>query len=79
MVAEWGMYHRVAKPTSKAAAYGTVLSELAAHPNVKAIVYFDTARDDEGDRNIAVNSTADSLAAFRQVAASPIFNVRLGH
>ena len=77
MVAEWGMYHRVAHPTSKAAAYGTVLPELAAHPNVKAIVYFDTAKDDEGDRNIAVNSTADSLAAFKKIAASPIFDVEL--
>jgi Glycosyl hydrolase family 26 len=77
MVAEWGMYHRVSYPTSKAAAYGTVLSELAAHPQIKAIVYFDTARDDEGDRNIAVNSTADSLTAFRKVAAAPLFDVRL--
>ncbi|GIE97844.1 hypothetical protein Ari01nite_53090 [Paractinoplanes rishiriensis] len=79
MVAEWGMYHRVSKPTSKAAAYHTVLSELATHPKVKAIVYFDTAKDDEGDRNIAVNSTADSLTAFRKVAASPIFNVKIAN
>ena len=75
MVAEWGMYHRVAKPTSKAAAFSTVVPELARHPKVKAIVYFDTAKDDTGDRNIAVDSTPDSLAAFRQVAASPIFDV----
>jgi beta-mannanase/outer membrane biosynthesis protein TonB len=79
MVAEWGMYHRVAYPTSKAAAYATVLPELAKHPKVKAIVYFDTASDDEGDRNIAVNSTADSLTAFRTVAANPLFNVKLGN
>jgi glycosyl hydrolase family 26 len=79
MVAEWGMYHRVSSPTSKAAAFATVLPELAAHPKVKAIVYFDTARDDEGDRNIAVDSTADSLTAFRKVAASPMFDVRLNN
>jgi beta-mannanase len=78
MVAEWGMYHRVASVTSKAAAYRTVLPELRKRPQIKAIVYFDTAQDDEGDRNIAVNSTADSLAAFRAVAADPIFNVKLG-
>ncbi|GAA0543547.1 hypothetical protein GCM10010172_26350 [Paractinoplanes ferrugineus] len=77
MVAEWGMYHRVASPTSKAAAFNTVLPELAKHPKIKAIVYFDTAKDDEGDRNIAVNSTADSLTAFRKVAAAPIFDVEL--
>jgi beta-mannanase len=77
MVAEWGMYHRVKFPTSKASAYATVLPELTRHPKVKAIVYFDTASDDEGDRNIAVNSTPDSLAAFRALAASPIFNVKI--
>jgi beta-mannanase len=77
MVAEWGMYHRVNYPTSKAAAYATVLPELAKRPQIKAIVYFDTASDDEGDRNIAVNSTTDSLTAFRTLAASPVFNVRL--
>jgi beta-mannanase len=75
MVAEWGMYHRVANPTSKAAAFTTVVPELAQHPKVKAIVYFDTAKDDTGDRNIAVDSTPDSLTAFRQVAASPVFDV----
>jgi beta-mannanase len=78
-VAEWGMYHRVAYPTSKAAAFQTVVPELAKHPQVKAIVYFDTANDATGDRNIAVNSTADSLTAFRAVAASPIFNVKLNY
>jgi beta-mannanase len=77
MVAEWGMYHREAHPANKAAAFTTVLPELAKHPKVKAIVYFDTAKDDTGDRNIAVDSTPDSLTAFRQVAASPVFDVDL--
>jgi beta-mannanase len=77
MVAEWGMYHRLAYPTDKSAAYASVVPELAVHPQVKAIVYFDTASDDEGDRNIAVNSTPSSLAAFRTVAANPIFNVTI--
>jgi len=75
MVAEWGMYHREAHPANKAPALNTVLPELAKHPKVKAIVYFDTAKDDTGDRNIAVDSTPDSLTAFRQAAASPIFDV----
>jgi beta-mannanase len=77
MVAEWGMYHRVKYPTDKAPAFTTVIPELTAHPAVKAVVYFDTAADDEGDRNIAVNSTASSLAAFKKVAADPMFKVTL--
>jgi len=78
MVAEWGMYHRTKVITDKSAAYATVLPELKAHPAVKAIVYFDTASDNEGDRDISVNSLPSSLAAFRTVAADPIFNVSIG-
>jgi beta-mannanase len=77
MVAEWGVYHRVGKPADKAPAYKTVVPELQKRPAVKAIVYFDTAQDDQGDRDISINSTASSLAAFRTLAANPIFNVRL--
>jgi hypothetical protein len=76
-VAEWGVYHRVGKPADKAPAYNTVVPELQKRPAIKAIVYFDTARDDEGDRDISINSMASSLAAFRALAANPIFNVRL--
>jgi beta-mannanase len=78
MVAEWGMYHRVQYPTDKSAAFNTVVPELKLHPKIKAIVYFDTASDDEGDRDISVNSTPSSLAAFRKVAADPMFTVALG-
>ena len=77
MVAEWGVYHRVGKPADKAPAYNTVVPELQKRPAVKAIVYFDTAHDDQGDRDISINSTASSLAAFRTLAANPLFNVRL--
>ncbi|MFG1610103.1 DNRLRE domain-containing protein [Actinoplanes sp. NPDC049265] len=77
MVAEWGMYHRVKSPADKSAAFNTVVPELAAHPKVKAVVYFDTAADNEGDRNIAVNSTAGSLETFKKVAADPMFKVTL--
>jgi beta-mannanase len=78
MVAEWGMYHRRASVTDKSAAFNTVLPELKAHPAVKAVVYFDTASDDEGDRDISVNSRASSLAAFKKVAADPMFKVAIG-
>jgi beta-mannanase len=78
MVAEWGMYHRRATITDKSAAFASVIPELKAHPAVKAVVYFDTASDDEGDRDISVNSLPSSLAAFRKVAADPMFQVTLG-
>lgn len=75
MVAEWGMYHRTRVTVDKSAAFNSVLPELKKRPAIKAIVYFDTERDDEGDRNISVGTTRNGLAAFRKLAADPIFNV----
>ena len=78
MVAEWGAYHRIGYRAEKAAVYNSVLPELAKRPAIKAIVYFDTKHDDEGNRDISINSTANSLAAFKKLAANPLFNVTLG-
>jgi beta-mannanase len=77
MIAEWGAYHRVGHAVDKAAQFNSVLPELAKRPQIKAIVYFDTAHDDQGDRDISINSMASSLAAFRKLAANPIFDVRI--
>jgi hypothetical protein len=77
MIAEWGVYHPVAVTVDKSAGYNSVLPELKKRPAIKAIVYFDTQRDDQGDRNISISSTRAGLAAFRTLAADPIFNVTL--
>ncbi len=77
MVAEWGVYHRVGKVTDKSAGYKSVLPELKKRPGIKAIVYFDTKRDDQGDRDISIDSTKTALAAFRTLAADKIFDVKL--
>jgi hypothetical protein len=78
MIAEWGVYHRVGKVTDKSPGYRSVRPELAVRPAIKAIVHFDTARDDEGDRDISINSSKPGLAAFQKLAADPIFDVKLG-
>jgi beta-mannanase len=78
MIAEWGAYHPVGHPADKAAVYRSVRPELAERPAIKAIVHFDTKHDDTGDRDISVDSTKASLAAFRKLATDPIFNVKLG-
>ncbi|WP_305784770.1 CBM96 family carbohydrate-binding protein [Symbioplanes lichenis] len=77
MVAEWGVYHRVNKVTDKTAGFKSVLPELKKRPNIKAIVYFDTAKDDEGDRDISINSTPANLAAFKSLAADKLFDVTI--
>ncbi|MBB2943612.1 beta-mannanase [Actinoplanes lutulentus] len=78
MVAEWGGYHRVGKYADKNAVYNDVLPELAKRPAIKAIVHFDTKKDDQGDRDISIDSTPASLAAFKKLAAHPVFNVKIG-
>jgi beta-mannanase len=78
MVAEWGAYHRVGKIADKAPVYDSVKAELAKRPAIKAIVYFDTKKDDEGDRDISINSTSSALSAFSKLAADPVFQVKLG-
>jgi beta-mannanase len=77
MVAEWGMYHRTTVIADKAPAFNTVIPQLKAHPQVKAVVYFDTKADNEGDRDISVDSTTSALAAFKTVAADPMFDVTI--
>ena len=77
MVAEWGAYNPVGKPADKTAQFNSVLPELAKRPQIKAIVYFDTAHDDQGDRDISINNTPANLAAFKKLAASPLFTVKI--
>ncbi|MEU4221502.1 glycosyl hydrolase [Actinoplanes sp. NPDC026623] len=78
MIAEWGVYHRVGKPVDKSAGFNSVLPELAKRPAIKAIVYFDTKHDDQGDRDISIDSKKTSLTAFRTLAANNLFNVTIG-
>jgi beta-mannanase len=77
MVAEWGVYHRVASTVDKSPGYNSVLPELAKRPAIKAMVYFDCLADNEGDRNISIASTKAGLESFRKLAANPLFNVTI--
>jgi beta-mannanase len=77
MIAEWGAYHRIGKVTDKAPQYNSVRPELGKRPQIKAIVHFDTKHDDDGDRDISIDSTKTGLAAFKKLAADPIFNVQV--
>jgi hypothetical protein len=77
MIAEWGAYNRVGHPADKSDQFNSVLPELAGRPQIKAIVYFDTAHDNSGDRDISINNTPGNLAAFQRLAASPLFNVKI--
>jgi beta-mannanase len=78
MIAEWGAYHRVGKKADKSFVYNSVIDQLKKRSAIKAIVHFDTKHDDQGDRDISINSTSASLASFKKLAANPIFNVKIG-
>jgi len=47
-----------------------------ADPAIKAMVYFDTARDQSG-RDIRIDSSPAALAQFQRLAAAALFDVRL--
>ncbi|WP_067500879.1 DNRLRE domain-containing protein [Actinoplanes sp. TFC3] len=79
MVAEWGVYHRVGKVADKTAGFRSVLPTLKRRPNIKAVVYFDTKHDDQGDRDISIDSTRANLAAFRALAADKMFDVKIAN
>ncbi|MEV0902757.1 hypothetical protein AB0I88_38860, partial [Actinoplanes sp. NPDC049802] len=68
MIAEWGAYHRIGRDTDKSFLYDSVLPQLSKRPAIKAIVHFDTKTDDEGGRDISVDSTTAGLASFRRLA-----------
>jgi hypothetical protein len=73
MLAEWGVYGR---PADKPQVFATVLPALSRLPAIKAMVYFDTGHDQAG-RDIRINSSPAALAEFQQLAAAPLFDVRL--
>jgi beta-mannanase len=77
MIAEWGAYNRLGHGVDKSDQFNSVLPELAKRPQIKAIVYFDTKKDNSGDRDISIDNLPSSLASFRQLAASPLFNVKI--
>jgi hypothetical protein len=78
MVAEWGVYD--SSPTvvgkNKADVYATVLPQLAKLPAIKGLVYFETAKDQNG-HDIRMDDTPEALAGFKKIAADPRFNVKL--
>lgn len=76
MVSEWGVWHASGNPSHRAHFYGTVGRQMPLFPRVKAMVYFDTPRDQRG-RDSRVDRTPDGLAAYRTLGQERMFQVRL--
>lgn len=75
MVSEWGLWRTSGDPHA-AALFGSVVRQLANFPRIKAMVYFDTPSDQRG-RDSRIDRVPSTLAAFRQLARHPLFDVEL--
>lgn len=76
MLSEWGVHEYAADPSEKAKTLSTVLAELKNFPDVQGMFWFDTASDQNGS-DIRIDSSKQSLAEFRKIAADPRFDVEV--
>jgi Glycosyl hydrolase family 26 len=74
MVAEWGVWSSNRNPAHKARFYRSVATQIGLFPRVKALVHFDTPRNQRG-WDSRVDSTPDGLAAYRLLGSLPVFRV----
>ncbi|MGH2443587.1 MAG: hypothetical protein ACRDFX_10550, partial [Chloroflexota bacterium] len=57
----------------------TFLHDIPAlYPRVRASVWFDDNKTAKGETDWRVNSSAASLAAWKQVVSSPLYGGRVG-
>jgi hypothetical protein len=77
MVAEWGVWHSDRNPEHKADFYRMVGEQITRFPRIKALIHFDTPRNQDG-RDSRVDSTAGALRAYRRLGALPVFQVEIG-
>lgn len=76
MLSEWGVHEYAADPSQKAKILSQVLTELKKFPAIKGMLWFDTAKDQNGS-DIRIDSSPQSLTEFRKIAADPRFVVKI--
>jgi hypothetical protein len=77
MISEWGVFEYATDPAQKAAIFATVVEQLRKLPAIKGLMYFDAPKP-PGGGDTRVDSSKQSIARFRAIAADPLFNVRIG-
>lgn len=91
MIAEWGLWSAgdsaggdsaagdsAGGEKLRADAFRRVAGQIARFPRIRAMVYFDTPRDQHG-RDSRVDASADSLRAYRELGAGASFRVRVSN
>jgi Glycosyl hydrolase family 26 len=76
MLSEWGVHEYAADPTQKAQTLSKVLTELDKFPAIKGMLWFDTAKDQNG-ADIRIDSSPLALTEFQKIAADKRFVVRV--
>ncbi|GGJ81987.1 hypothetical protein GCM10010123_09700 [Pilimelia anulata] len=76
MLAEWGVHEYAADPREKARTLSKVLAEMDQFPKLKAMFWFDTAKDQNGS-DIRIDSSSAALTEFKKIAADRRFVVKV--
>ncbi|MEV0605087.1 DNRLRE domain-containing protein [Polymorphospora rubra] len=74
MLSEWGVWHSDRNPGHKAEFYRSVGNQMRLFPRVKAMVYFDTPRNQQG-YDSRVDSSPFALVAYRALGRQTQFQV----
>jgi len=74
MIAEWGVWSAKSHTRYKADFYRELGSEIRRFPRIKAMVQFETPHNQKG-QDSSVDSTPQSLHAYRKLGRLPIFQV----
>jgi hypothetical protein len=76
MVAEWGVWGSKKHPDRRTEFYREVGRQIGEFPKIRALIAFETPHSKAG-RTSCVDTTRQSLAAYRQLSHLPIFNVQI--
>jgi hypothetical protein len=72
MLAEWGVRESPTQPgTAKAAVFASAPSTLPQFPRLRAVVYFNDAKDPADPTSSRIETSQQSLDAFTTMVASP--------
>jgi hypothetical protein len=77
VLGEWGSVEHPANPAAKAEWIAEAATWIKLHPNVKVVSYFhshDVNPANNRDCDWTLDSSAQSMAAFRSMVADPYFN-----
>lgn len=77
MIAEWGVWRSAENSGHQARFFASVARQIGRYPRIKAMVYFNTPRNQQG-YDSRVDGTAEGLRAYRSLGADERFRVSPG-